>query len=196
MTLVGSRGRYHDVDLSGRHLLIGARLRPGALPLLTHLPAIQFTNRSVSLLELVGPSAARTIRRMSTDCPAAAVDRLATLIASLPARRRAVDPRATWIGALDRDQRMSVADVERALGMPGANVRAWSVAHFGMGLKRLLRIRRLHAALELWLSGVHSNWTRVAALAGYSDQSHLIRDCRALLGAITRRIRRARGLSP
>ena len=182
MTLVGSRAWHHDVDLSGRHLLVGARLRPGALPLLTHRPAIQFTNRTVSLLDMVGPLATRTIGRMSTECPAVAVDRLATLIASLPSRRFTVDPRAAWIGALDRDHRTSVADVEHTLGMPGRTLRAWSHAHFGMGLKRLLRIRRLHAALDVWLSGAQTNWTRVAAAAGYADQPHLIRDCRALLG--------------
>lgn len=121
LMLVGSRARHHDIDLSGRHLLVGARLRPGALPLLTHRPAIRFTNRSVSLLDVVGPSATRTIGRMETECPAVAVDRLATLIASLPSCRSAVDPRAVWIGALDRDQRTSVADVEHTLGMPGAN---------------------------------------------------------------------------
>ena len=182
LMLVGSRARHHDIDLSGRHLLVGARLRPGALPLLTHRPAIRFTNRSVSLLDVVGPSATRTIGRMETECPAVAVDRLATLIASLPSCRSAVDPRAVWIGALDRDQRTSVADVEHTLGMPGRTLRAWSLTHFGMGLKRLLRIRRLHAALDLWLSGAQTNWTRVAAAAGYADQPHFIRDCRALLG--------------
>jgi len=182
LMLVGSRARHHDIDLSGRHLLVGARLRPGALPLLTHRPAIQFTNRSVSLLDVVCPLVTRAIGRIETECPAEAVDRLATLIASLPSRRSAVDPGAVWIGALDRDHKTSVADVQHTLGIPGRTLRAWSLAQFGMGLKRLLRIRRLHAALDLWLSGAQTNWTRVAASAGYADQPHFIRECRGLLG--------------
>lgn len=119
---------------------------------------------------------------MRAVCPDVAVDQLATLILSLPRQHSTVDPRAAWIGALDRHERTSVAELERTLRMPARTIRAWSVANFGMGLKRLLRIRRLHAALELWLSGAHDSWTRVAAAAGYADQPHLIRDCRALLG--------------
>ena len=182
LTLVGARASHHDVDLSGRQLLIGARLRPGTLPLLTHLPAMLFTNRSVPLTEVVSPPTARAIRRMRAGCPEAAVDQLANLIASLPRQRSSVDPRAAWIGALDRDERTSVAELEHTLGMSPRTLRAWSVANLGMGLKRLLRIRRLHSALEMWLSGAHDSWTRVAAAAGYADQPHLIRDCRALLG--------------
>ena len=182
LSMVGSRACHHDVDLSGRRLLIGARLRPGTLPALTHLPASRFTDRSVPLAEVASPTAARTIRRMRAVCPDAAVEQLATLILSLPHRHSTVDPRAAWIGALDRHERTSVAELARTLRMPARTVRAWSVANFGMGLKRLLRIRRLHAALEFWLSGAHDSWTRVAAAAGYADQPHLIRDCRALLG--------------
>ena len=182
LTLVGSRACHHDVDLSGRHLLIGARLRPGALPMLTHLPAMQFTNRSVPLLDLVDRSGAATVRRTTAACQDATVDQLATCIDSLARQGSALDPRVAWIGGLDRDAQMSVAELERLFGMPARTLRAWSIANFGMGLKRLLRIRRLHAALEMWLSGAHSSWTRVAAAAGYSDQPHLIRDCRALLG--------------
>jgi AraC-like DNA-binding protein len=51
-----------------------------------------------------------------------------------------------------------------------------------MGLKRLLKIRRLHAALELRLAGAHETWGQVAAAAGYADQPHLVRDCRTFLG--------------
>jgi AraC-like DNA-binding protein len=51
-----------------------------------------------------------------------------------------------------------------------------------MSLKQFLKIRRLHSALEMRLSGRESTWTRVAAAAGYADQAHLVRDCRALLG--------------
>jgi AraC-like DNA-binding protein len=163
-------------------MLIGARLRPGTLPLLIHRPAMLFTNRSVPLTEVASPFVARTIRRLKAERPEAAVDQLANVLASMPRHPSSMDPRAAWIGALDRDERTSVAKLEQTLGMPPRTLRAWSVANFGMGLKRLLRIRRLHAALEMWLSGAHDSWTRVAAAAGYADQPHLIRDCRALLG--------------
>ena len=182
LTLVGSRSAYYDVDLSGRRMLIGARLRPGALPLLVRQPAAQFTNRSVLLKDIVSPSTARAGRQMDPATPEASVHALAELIAGLRRRRPALDARAEWIARLGRTESTSVATLARLFGMSPRSVRAWSAATLGMGLKRLLKIRRLHAALEMQMSGVCATWSQAAAAAGYADQPHLIRDCRALLG--------------
>jgi hypothetical protein len=44
--VVGARSRFADISLANRVLTLGAQLRPGALPLLTRLPASDFTDRS------------------------------------------------------------------------------------------------------------------------------------------------------
>src|SRR5262245_29002386 len=45
--VVGARSRYVDLDVAGRRLTIAARLRPGALALLTGVRASELTDRSV-----------------------------------------------------------------------------------------------------------------------------------------------------
>jgi AraC-like DNA-binding protein len=106
---------------------------------------------------------------------------LGELIATLR-HGRVGDSRAAWIAGQRRAGGTTVATFARLFEMPPRSVRAWSTRTLGMGLKRLLKIRRLHAALELQLSGAHATWSQIAATAGYADQPHLIRDCRALLG--------------
>ena len=51
----------------------------------------------------------------------------------------------------------------------------------GVSPKIFARLLRLDHALEL--AGPGSNWAEVADLCGYFDQSHLVRDFRALTGA-------------
>jgi AraC-like DNA-binding protein len=149
VSIVGARSRYHDADLSGRRVLIGARLLPGALPLLTKAPAFPLTDRAVPLTEIAA-SASRALEQLG--------------------------PRTADEGV------QQLSEVARVFDVSPRALRSWSAATFGMGLKRLLTIRRLHAALELRLSATLGTWSQVAAAAGYADQSHLIRECRALLG--------------
>ncbi len=57
--LVGPRSRFADVEMANRILTCGARLLPGALPLLTRFPAWDFTDRSVHVEEVFGARADR-----------------------------------------------------------------------------------------------------------------------------------------
>jgi AraC-like DNA-binding protein len=181
ISVAGARASHHDADLSGRCVMAGVRLVPGAIPVLFELPAFALTNRSVPLVSIIPSAGAIRVSGMRVATRGGLVDDLASLIADLW-RGRAGDSRAAWIANEARAGTTTVGSFARTFGMPPRTVRAWSAKTFGMGLKRLLKIRRLHAALELRLSSAHETWGQVAAGAGYADQSHLIRDCRALLG--------------
>ena len=177
----GARAWHHDATLTGRRVMAGARLVPGAIPVLFDLPAFALTNRSVPLETIVSPPAIGRLRRMRFATRAGLVDDLSSLIEGLR-RRRSADSRAAWIASTDRASTTTVASFGEAFDMPSRTVRDWSARTLGIGLKRLLKIRRLHAALELRLSRTYETWGQIAATAGYADQSHLIRDCRSLLG--------------
>ena len=181
VAIVGARSRYHDADLSGRRLLIGARLLPGALPLLTKAPAFPFTDRAVPLTEIAA-SASRALEHLRPRSGDEGVQQLSEVLDRMRGRGRHLDPFAVWIASLSRSEMPSVSEVARVFDVSPRAIRSWSATTFGMGLKRLLTIRRLHAALELRLSATLGTWSQVAAAAGYADQSHLIRECRALLG--------------
>jgi AraC-like DNA-binding protein len=181
ISIAGARACHHDANLSGRGIMAGARLVPGAIPVLFDLPAFALTNRSLPLEAIVSRSAALRLGQMRFATRGSLVDDLGSLIEHVR-RRRVTDSRSDWIANGDRAGPMTVASFARAFDMPTRTVRAWSARTLGLGLKRLLKVRRLHAALELRLSRTHETWGRVAAASGYADQSHLIRDCRALLG--------------
>ena len=55
------------------------------------------------------------------------------------------------------------------------------VAQVGLTPVRYRRLARLRAVLRLHAGGLR-DWSELAAATGFSDQSHLVRDCRAFTG--------------
>jgi transcriptional regulator GlxA family with amidase domain len=51
-----------------------------------------------------------------------------------------------------------------------------------ISLKAYARITRLNHAMALADRAARPGWARLAAEAGFFDQSHLVRECRALAG--------------
>ncbi|HUR93527.1 MAG TPA: helix-turn-helix domain-containing protein, partial [Gemmatimonadales bacterium] len=59
-------------------------------------------------------------------------------------------------------------------------------------LKTYARITRLNHAVAAADRTVRPAWARLAAETGFCDQSHLVRECRALAGLAPRRAHRER----
>src|SRR5688572_15816928 len=78
--VVGARSRYVDIDVAGRYLTVAARLRPGALAILTGVRASELTDRSVPLAELTVYAAGELLDRMSTATPVDAQGEMATFL--------------------------------------------------------------------------------------------------------------------
>jgi AraC-like DNA-binding protein len=182
LNVVGARTHYADVDCSRRLFTVGARLRPGAMPALFHVGAHELTNRSVSAELLVGRCARETLARAGDDSAASAARHVTSFLLDVLRRARDVDGRARWLANADLTHARTVHAVARAFGIGDRALRDWSATHLGLGLKRLLCIRRLHAALHARLADPDATWSRIAAASGFADQPHLVRDCRALLG--------------
>ncbi|NOT09403.1 MAG: AraC family transcriptional regulator [Gemmatimonadales bacterium] len=192
--LVGARSRYVDIDRSGRHLTVGVRFRPGALPILLGGESEELTDRSIAAEELFGRPARHTIERLLGESPHGAAERLGELVHALASRHPAIDGRIRHLAELDPTARHSADEIARRLGLSGRMVRLLARRHLGMGLKRFIRIRRLHAALRAGLTHPSPSWSRVAQSAGYADHSHFIRDSTELLGESPARFAmRARG---
>jgi AraC-like DNA-binding protein len=167
---------YVDIDVAGRYLTVAARLRPGALAILTGVRASELTDRSVQLAELTGPSAGELLDRMSTAPPVDAQRWMATFL-----RRRFSTTDPEWLGLGQLLTRSStVAALAAATGLSKRSLYERSRDCVGLAPKRALRIARLHRAL--WLADGGQTWSAVAAAAGYADQAHLTRDMQALLG--------------
>jgi AraC-like DNA-binding protein len=178
--VVGPRQTFTDIDCRHRIVTVGARLKPGALPALLRASALEITDSSVDIESLVRCAGTSPLARFDECTPTAAVIRLGELVVELAARGRPLDARASRLAELGTGQ-MSVRELARRMGIGDRALRAWSATHLGMGIRRFMTIRRLHRALEHRIRRPDT-WSRIAAAAGFADQSHLVRDCRALLG--------------
>jgi AraC-like DNA-binding protein len=184
LRLVGPRTRFVDLDKSARQLTVGVRFRPGVLPLLAALPATELVDRGAPAHDLFGPAGGGLERDASgAGSPEAVLDLVLTFVAKrLEGRNLDWRVRATG-GMVERSGGRVTADqLCAAMGVAPRTLRGALKDGLGVGLKRFARVRRLHTAIGLGLSGRPCSWATVASAAGYADQSHLIHEFQALVG--------------
>jgi AraC-like DNA-binding protein len=80
--------------------------------------------------------------------------------------------------------RLSISEVARRSAMSQSVLERQVRAFAGASPKMLARLARLQHVCRLWESG--KSLTRIAADAGFSDQSHLVRDFQAFTGSAPR----------
>lgn len=198
LMVVGPRTRHVDVTQSERQLTVVVRFRPGALPFLTGTSAWELRDMSVDAAALFGAPGAEAAERLaSVSRPAEVRDALQSMllarVARLDAGRGEVDWRMRGLFTALLGRRASnVRHAARSLGVGERSLRAVTRDLVGLRPKEAARIVRLHRAVALSLAGCADADT--AHRAGYSDQSHCIREFKRLLGE-TPRAFRARGLS-
>ncbi|WP_458319193.1 helix-turn-helix domain-containing protein [Mycolicibacterium brisbanense] len=154
----------------------GLRFRPGVLPRLLGVPAVELRDTRTAVREL------RTVRHDAT------LEGLArTLVASSPCAQT-----APWsLPVLHRITRRladgaSVIEIARATGWSSRSLQRHCSAVYGYGPAQLRRILRFRRAIRLLQSGLAP--AAVAAQAGYADQPHLHREVRSLAGLPLRQL--------
>lgn len=173
--LIGPRSRFADVTTANRILACGARLRPGALPLLTRFPASDFTDRSVLVEDVFGAHGKLLIERL--DESRSAIPAIGTISDFLSHKWTG----QTRLPRLPFGRHTRVEDMAAQAGLPIRTLRSRLMEHVGLSPKRVLRIERLHRAL-LSSQGRSTAWAEIAASAGFADQAHMTREFRDLLG--------------
>lgn len=172
--VVGARSTHADVDVDARLVTVAVRLQPGTLPALIGGHASELTDRALDVADIFGAEGRRLLDELPGLAPRAAGDRLVQVI-DRRVRGREAPPVAR---ALRRATR--VGNLERLLGLPARALHTRVIADLGLAPKRALRIERLHVALHRTRHG--ESLVSAALHAGYSDQAHLTREFRALLG--------------
>jgi AraC-like DNA-binding protein len=162
----------------------GVRFRPGVLPTLLGVPAEELVGQRVPLADVVDTAPWRRALDPDDD-PLRAGEPTVALEALLGPALRAVESSGSssdhWglvVGALERG--VPVAELARSLGYSERQLSRRCRQHIGYGPAHLRRVLRLQRALALRRDGVATSLS--AALAGYSDASHLHRDVRELAG--------------
>ena len=168
--------------------LFGVRFRPGAALAFLDAPLDALADREVGLDELWGPLAqsletvlaevadgermrhAERILRERLDAGARGTGREAQAVAHAIALLRRARGSA------------GVRDVAAALGVGERWLERAFDRHVGYGPKMLARVVRFQHAVALLDAGPPLSWSALAYEAGFADQSHLVREFRALAG--------------
>lgn len=164
-------------------LIVGARLLPGAGGAAFGLPLAEVRNARVSVdalgLDLRGELSGALD---PGDAPAALAAVALARVAQAPPDRAVQE---AVVRLLDPGQR--VDELATMLGFSERQLQRRFLAAVGYGpkvLQRVLRLRRFLTASGFGLEGLAG-----AALgAGYADQAHLTRECRALTGLTPRQL--------
>jgi AraC-like DNA-binding protein len=183
---VGARSVHTDVDVSNRRLTVGVRLRSGLLRPLARVDAPELTDRALPTGDVFGRRGCALAARVSaTDDPHLILRHLVEFLRTEAARGPAA-PDARVIAAARLIERrrglVSVDDLARHTGVAVRTLRSALRDQVGIGPNRFKRIQRLYHALQLSLTRPTGRLARTAAETGYADQSHLVREFRALLG--------------
>src|SRR5581483_7685116 len=170
--------------LGGKVELLGVRFRPGVIGAVSGIPADRLLDTTVPLAELshlrisVAELAGRAdlsarLKLLSNLCRA----RLATLQQPDPVVRYAV---TRWAHA-EQVALPAISDLTRDLGLSERAFERRFIAQVGLTPVGYRRLARFRSVLRLYANGVR-DWAQLAATTGFSDQSHLVRDCRAFTG--------------
>lgn len=173
--IVGARSIYRDIDVTSRTTTVGARLKAGALFELTGLRADIFTDCAFAAEDVFGPTGKQLVDRMRQGSPEDALDHLKVFLGNHLALSRNQVP---FHDALQSSR--SVGGLARTMNLSQRAVYGRATEVAGIPPKRLLRILRLHRALQHADRG--RTWSETAYLAGYADQAHMVRDFKSLLG--------------
>ena len=175
-------------------VVVGVRFRPSAGGPALGVPLSELRDQRVDLSDLRRRDASRL---PGTLDPQTAATRALELAAALVTDGDP-DPAATRAAVLLADPRARAEDVAAEIGLSMRQLRRRCHAVVGYGpktLQRVLRFRRFVARIDAGLpSGQDAHdLAALAAQAGYADQAHLTRECRALAGLTPAALARQRG---
>ena len=175
-------------------IVVGIRFRPGAAPSVLGLPAAELVDLGVDADELWGARAAALGERLAAT--ASPQDALRLLEAEVAALLAAGAPGRPDPIAIEAVQRLlpwrgdDVGSLPRALHISERQLRRRFQAAIGFAPKVLQRMLRFQGFLALaqGLDHAPDGLARLAAEAGYADQSHLTRESIRLAGRSPREL--------
>ena len=184
VTISGARDSSFEIDTASHAASMGVVFRPAVAGPLLGMAAHEFARSHAPLAAAWGPLGAAfrdSLREAGTaDARFALAERWLTPLAERTRRSAAI----TF--AVERIARTNGGC---AVSQLAADV-GWSERHFstvfsrevGLGPKQFGRVRRFQALLALLERQQRTTWADAAAACGYFDQSHLVREFRAISG--------------
>ena len=183
--LVGPMSNAQVFALRGAINLLGVRLRPGAVGAFAGIPADRLLDTTVPIAEL--PSSLRVNVAELADRDDFSgqskilIDACRAQLAELSQPDQVVWQALTRWANPERSEFPTVTVLTRDLGISERALERRFVAQVGLTPVHYRRLARFRSMLRLHARGIR-DWAVLAATTGFSDQSHLTRDCRAFSG--------------
>jgi AraC-like DNA-binding protein len=171
---------------------VGARFRPGHGGPALALPLSELTDKRVGLADVLpgfAGDAGLAGDRAPADAAALVLDLAGRLVVG-----QAPDPAIARAARLLRDPAARTEDVAGAAGLSERQFRRRFHTAAGYGPKTLQRVLRFqHFVRQVDAAVGVIDLSAAAAAAGYADQAHLTRECKALSGLTPAALARTRG---
>jgi AraC-like DNA-binding protein len=196
VSVAGPRTHAHTKEASGMERAVVIQLKPGWASAVLGVDASQLTDHIVELEDIWGSPARTLLAELLAADTADAVSARMTeaLAARLPRITESASARlARRAVQLLEHGETRVERVAARLGVSARHLRRAFSESVGVGPKEFARTVRLQRALRQ--TATTNDWGRIAADAGYYDQSHLTGDFRELMG-VTPGAYVRRGLAP
>lgn len=183
--LVGPMWRPVVAGMRGVVEVVGVRFRPEGAYSLLGLPLSELDNRLVPMEDLTATLGAKldALLQQAADPieRVRAIERV--LRRRLGSRRPADETVSRAVTAILHSRgRASIDDIARAAGTSGRNLERRFTPRIGLTPKMFSRVIRFRRVMTSIRNGRPTSWSRLAADAGYYDQSHLIREFKAFSG--------------
>ena len=160
---------------------VGVRFRPGSAAPLLRIPASDLRNARAELSDLTGSRTSRILLDRLENTPATQrVIVLEDMVRSWNRSTRSPDPVASAVGAALAHHSWSVDALADHAALTSRQLQRRCNDAFGYGPATLRAILRLQRFMTLARRRSSIPLAGLAALAGYSDQAHLSRDCRRI----------------
>jgi AraC-like DNA-binding protein len=180
----GAHGGYFLISTAEQTSVFGVAFRPGGATPFLRMPASELRDLNVSLEDAIGREARGLRERLLEFTPN---ERFAFLESWLIEQARGdltVHPvvryALTEFSAVPHSR--SVAEVIDLVGLSSRHFTELFEEQVGLTPKLFCRIQRFQHAIKLAQASNDVDWADVAAMAGYYDQSHLIRDFQEFSG--------------
>ncbi len=188
-------GRFSRL-LKAKGRVFGVKFRPGGFYPFLRTPVAAFTDATLSLGKAFGAEGGvvgtelKTLSawaRDSTDAAASDERMIGCVERFLLQRLPVPDPHLALVGAIANVivHTQEITKVDQIVSRFGLHKRALQRlfnGYVGVSPKWMIKRYRLHEAVERVAAGRVVNWPRLALELGYFDQTHLIKDFKALIG--------------
>jgi AraC-like DNA-binding protein len=176
-----------ELDAQPGGVIVGVRFRAGVAPSVLGVPARHLLDARVDASEVVGDRARALADRLhGIRSAGAAAGVLGAEVGAWIARaerpNHVVAGTVALLAEAEHFRDPSVAGLAAALGVGERRLRRSCADGLGYGPQMFQRIVRLRRFVAAAAAPDHRSPAALALVAGYADQSHLTRECRALTG--------------